>query len=297
MAADRAILIVADDYGIGPETSRGILELAETGRLSATVLLVNTPFSEAAVVAWQRAGRPLELGWHPNLTLDRPILDPAQVPSLVDGDGQFWKLNRFLMRASLGRIQADDATAELAAQYDRFCQLVGHVPRLVNSHQHVAAFGPVGTVLMSTLERQIPRPFLRRLGEPLRTLWRISGARFKRLILTQCGRSMARESRRRGFPGCDMLAGITDPPCVFDDLFYTRWLNTSFGNSVELMVHPGHDDATLIGRDCSVGMGAQRRPRELDLMNRPEFLTAIQSAGFRIASVNDFMPSAFARAA
>src|SRR5262245_52743195 len=209
MGAERAILVIADDYGIGPETTRGILNIAKTGILSATVLLVNTPTAESAVAAWRRAGEPLELGWHPNLTLDRPISSAERVPSLVDRRGNFWKLNRFLFRASLGRIRAADVAVELQAQYDRFCYLVGHVPRLVNSHQHVAAFGSVGRVLLGILEHQLPRPFVRRLGEPMSTFWRVPGARFKRWFLTRCGRRMARRSRRRGFPGCEVLAGIT----------------------------------------------------------------------------------------
>ena len=234
MAADRAILFVADDYGIGPETSRGICELAKTGRLSATVLLVNTEHSEGAVKAWRRAGQPLELGWHPNLTLDRPVSDPEQIPSLVDHSGRFWTLSRFLRGALFGRIRARDVALELQAQYDRFCQLVGHVPRLVNSHQHVAAFGPVGSVLLDILENQIPKPFVRRIGESFSTLWRVPGARFKRLVLSHRGRRLADESHRRGFPGCDLLAGITDPHCVFDDHFFPRWFESLPGDSWSL---------------------------------------------------------------
>jgi predicted glycoside hydrolase/deacetylase ChbG (UPF0249 family) len=289
MGQDRVILIVADDYGIGPETSRGILDVAKTGHLSATVLLVNTPTAESAVLAWRRAGEPLELGWHPNLTLDRPISEPGRVPSLVNRTGEFWKLNQFLVRASLGRIRAADVAMELQAQYDRFCYLVGHVPRLVNSHQHVAAFDPVGTILLSILDRQTPRPFFRRLGEPMTTLRRVPGARFKRLILTRRGRRLAQVSRRRGFPGCDVLAGITSPRCVFDEHFFSRWLDRVPGNSVELMCHPGYLDETLIDRDCPAGPGIWRRAREFEILHRPNFGTLVSLAGFRITGVDNFI--------
>ena len=297
MVADRAILFVADDYGIGPETSRGICELAKTGRLSATVLLVNTEYSEGAVKAWRRDGQPLELGWHPNLTLDRPVSDPEQIPSLVDKSGRFWTLNRFLLRACTGRINAEHVAIELQAQYDRFCQLVGHVPRLVNSHQHVAAFGAVGSVLLDILERQIPKPFVRRIGESFSTMWRVPGARFKRLVLSRRGQRLADESHRRGFPGCDVLAGITDPRCVFEEHFFPRWIDSLAGNSVEFMCHPGHLDETLIERDCPAGDGVARRVREFQLMSRPDFAALVRFAGFRIATVDEFLPHALARAA
>src|SRR5207245_4026748 len=96
MGKRRNLVVVADDFGSGPETSRGILDLAAERRITATVLLTNSPYAAEAVAAWNRAGRPVELGWHPNLTLDRPVLAPEQVASLVDGSGCFYRLGDFL---------------------------------------------------------------------------------------------------------------------------------------------------------------------------------------------------------
>src|SRR4051812_21166676 len=96
MDATRLLLVTADDFGIGPETSRGILELAARGVVTATALLVNSPHAEDAVHAWRRAGGPADLGWHPCLTLDRPVSPPGRVPSLVDAHGRLWPLCRFL---------------------------------------------------------------------------------------------------------------------------------------------------------------------------------------------------------
>src|SRR6266540_2170789 len=79
MARLRQLVVVADDFGIGPETDRGILELGAAGRVTSAVLLSNSPHAEAAVAAWNRANRPIELGWHPALTIDRPILPPERV--------------------------------------------------------------------------------------------------------------------------------------------------------------------------------------------------------------------------
>ena len=58
MARLRQLVVVADDFGIGPETDRGILELGAAGLVGSTVLLVNSPYAEAGVAAWNRAGRP-----------------------------------------------------------------------------------------------------------------------------------------------------------------------------------------------------------------------------------------------
>lgn len=287
MALARPLVVVADDFGIGPETSRGILDAALAGRLSATVLLVNSPFAEAAVSRWQRVGRPVEVGWHPNLTLDRPILPAKQVRSLVDASGRFWTLGRFLMRAVLGRIRAAEVAAELRAQYERFCALLGRAPRLVNSHQHVALFGPVGPMLLDILDRYPAKPFFRRLGESWSTLWRVPGARIKRLVLTQRSRRLARLARERGYIGCDVLAGVANPRCVHDPHFYGRWLANTKGRSVELMCHPGYFDATLAGRDCLPGAAVERRVRELGLLTSDTFETAVRDGGFRIVAPDE----------
>src|SRR5437660_11968110 len=109
----RQLVVVADDYGIGPHTSAGILELAHRGVVTGAVLLVNSPYAEVEVANWHKAGRPMELGWHPNLTLDRPILAAHRVPSLVNAQGKFWPLGTFMKKLFFGRIRMPDIATEL----------------------------------------------------------------------------------------------------------------------------------------------------------------------------------------
>jgi predicted glycoside hydrolase/deacetylase ChbG (UPF0249 family) len=277
------LTVVADDFGIGPETTRGILDAARGGVLTATVLLVNTPYAAAAVDHWRRAGRPVEVGWHPCLTLDRPLMPAGQVPSLVDPDGRFWPLGKFLRRALLGRVRAAEVAAEFRAQLVRFRELVGHSPRVVNSHQHVALFGPVRRVLLGVLRDGRERPYVRRVGESVATLRRVPGARVKRLVLTALGRRQARRAAALGFPGCPTTVGVTDPPCLADDRFFERWLRAAAGRPAELACHPGHYDPTLIGRDCPAGPGVTRRVQELRMLLDPRFPADCRAAGFRVA--------------
>src|SRR6516164_11537450 len=94
----RLLLVIADDIGIGPETTTGILQLAAQGIVTGSVLLVNSPYAPEAVAKWRQSGSTLEIGWHPNLTLDSPLASPSQVPSLVRANGTFWPLGDFLKR-------------------------------------------------------------------------------------------------------------------------------------------------------------------------------------------------------
>jgi chitin disaccharide deacetylase len=290
---------VADDFGIGPETDRGILTVAEAGRLTGTVLLVNTPYAEDAVRSWERAGRPMAVGWHPNLTLDAPVLPPQQVPSLVGPDGRFHRLGQFLKKAMFGRLNRDEIAAELTAQHRRFVDLIGHPPPVVNSHQHVAIFPPVGRVLLDVLDRQPgPKPFVRRVREQRRLLLRVPGARIKRGVLSWFGKRFARRSAARGFPGADWLIGVTDPPCTTDGRFWTRWIGRANGDTVELGCHPGYTDETLLVRDVpGKTYDLARRVNELDMMLRDDFLEAVDAAGFHLAPPAAFEVPELAKAA
>ncbi len=285
MDATRFLIVLADDYGIGPETSRGILELAARGVVTGTVLMVNSPYALEAVRAWRLSGSALELGWHPCLTMDPPAAEAARVPSLVGPDGCMWPLGQFLKRLITGRICAEEIERELTAQYERFFEWVGGPPRVVNVHQHVGLFSPVGFLLRRVLERSRPLPYVRRIIEPATMLAQIPGARLKRSILTCLGRQEACDLRREGFPGADYLVGVTDPKWVQDPEFFVRLLSRVPGRVVELGCHPGHLDATLSGRD---GEGLQRRRvDEYRLLADPSFDEVCRRAGFtRVAPSN-----------
>lgn len=285
MDGTRFLVVTADDYGIGPATSRGILDLAAAGLVTSTVLLVNSPYAAEGVRHWQHAGRRPELGWHPCLTLDRPLLPPERVPSLVRSDGSFWPLGAFIRRLCSGKVRAEDIAREFEAQCGRFEELTGQRPPVVNTHHHVQVFPPVGRVLLEVLARRGPMPYLRRVREPWSTLARVPGARVKRLALSLLGRRDARSQEAAGCPGNGWLAGITDPPCVADPDFLVRWLARVPGRVVELTCHPGYLDTTLLGRDATPHDGQlQRRVGELHLLRQPSFHEACHRAGFTLVA-------------
>ena len=288
----RVLLVVADDFGIGPATTAGILHLAGKGVVTGTVLLVNSPYAEEAVGLWNRGGRAVDLGWHPNLTLDGPVLSPGHVPSLVDADGKFYPLPHFLRRWTLGRMAAREIEAEFRAQLLRFRELTGQAPALVNAHQHIILFPPLGSIILDVMRRQGCFPYVRRVREPWRNLCRVPGARNRRLLLNTLGRSQSRRQADRGFPGNDWLAGVTGPGWVRDPLFHRRWLACTPGQVVELVCHPGFEDRTLIGRDCVDGDGLmQWRVDELSQLDRPEFFDFVARAGFRLTSPTVWLQS------
>jgi predicted glycoside hydrolase/deacetylase ChbG (UPF0249 family) len=279
----RFLIVTADDFGIGPGTTRGILDLAACGAVTSTVMLVNSPFAEEAVREWRAAGKPVELGWHPCLTIDAPVLPASAVPTLVNPDGRFPRLGTLARRLLLGRVRHEEIEAEFRAQYQRFVELVGAPPANVNAHHHVHVFRPVGDALARVLSGT--GAFVRRVVEPRRTLRGVPGARLKRAILSWFGRAAARRQHAAGLPGNDAHLGITDPPFTERPDFFTRWLAAAAGRLVELGCHPGHFDATLAGRDGTLADGLiHRRVRELALLSRPDFLEAARACGFTLVT-------------
>lgn len=289
----RLLLVIADDIGIGPNTTTGILQLASQGIVTGSVLLVNSPYATEAVRKWRQRGSTLEIGWHPNLTLDSPLASVLQVPSLVRRDWTFWPLRDFLKRWFMGLLNPYEIELELRLQLQRFTELIGHPPTFVNCHQHVGLFAPVGEILLRVLSELRVRPYVRRIQEPWPVIRRVPGARLKRTFLGWLGRRLSGYQEAHGFPGNDWLAGITKPDCVLDPEFFVRWLRSMPGNVVELMCHPGRLDPTLAGRDCTGNDGLmQQRVNELRWLRDSAFVDAAEEAGFRLVS-----PSAFIGAA
>lgn len=290
MTRARLLLVIADDFGIGPETSRGILDLAAQGRVTGTVLLVNSPYAEKAVAAWRRSRSTLDVGWHPCLTLDQPILPPEKVPSLVDGSGNFHPLGKFLLRLFSGRIEIAHIEAELRAQLERFKSLVGAPPRVVNCHHHLHVFAPVSGVVQRLLSTLEPRPYLRRVTESPRLLLQVPGGRLKRAFLTWHGKRAFVGQAGAGLPANNTLAGISTPTSVCAPNYLKRWIQLIEGDVVELTCHPGYLDQTLVGRDCSASDGRlQARVEELQHLASDRFSKACREAALRLISPSEFM--------
>ena len=287
---ERLLAVIADDIGIGPNTTTGILQLGAQGVVTGSALLVNTPYSQEAVRRWRQMGEPLEIGWHPNLTLDTPLAQPSQIPSLVQPNGLFWPLGAFLKRWLLGLFNPREIAIEWRLQLARFEELIGHPPRFINFHQHIGLFAPVGETLLDILAELPVRPYIRRVQEPWAMLRTLPGARFKRAFLGWLGRRFGRMQEARGFVGNDWLAGIANPECIQDPDFFVQWLRSMPGDVVELMCHPGRLDTTLVGRDCTEHDGLlQQRVNELRWLRDPSFTAAAAEAGFRLIAPSELL--------
>ncbi|MDF2120504.1 ChbG/HpnK family deacetylase [Roseiarcaceae bacterium H3SJ34-1] len=241
MAASEFILC-ADDYGLSPAVSRGILEALAAGRLSATGAMTNRP-------DWPRAARELAafagknwLGVHLNLTLGAPL---SAMPGFAPG-GALPAIGR-IARARAADLPGHEIAAEIACQLDAFSQAMGRAPDFVDGHQHVQALAAVRPHLFEELSRlDLPASFwLRDSSDTLPRIQRRRVQMLKAATVAWLGRGFAAEARAKGFSVNDGFAGFSSFDAQKDyGRAFDRYL-VAAGNRHLVMCHPGHVDAEL----------------------------------------------------
>ncbi len=111
------------------------IECFRRGVLSSATMMPNMPaFARAA--AFAREHPEFSYGLHLCLTDERPVSDPAAIPTLVASDGCFWKTAEFFKRALTGRIAGADIRREALAQLMRMKER-GIAVRHIDAHGHV----------------------------------------------------------------------------------------------------------------------------------------------------------------
>lgn len=120
------LIVNADDFGLSPGVTRGIVDAFAQGIVSSASMMANMPgFTDAVRAA---AAHPnLSIGLHFNLTYGRPLSDPRLIPSLVREDGAFHTIADFLPSSE------EEIRTELAAQWSRLIS-VGIRPSHLDSH-------------------------------------------------------------------------------------------------------------------------------------------------------------------
>jgi len=157
------VIVGADDLGLSPGVTQGILEAHRDGVVRSTSLLVTFPAGqEAANLARNEPG--LEVGLHLDLVGGHPCSDPSDVPSLVDSEGRFHRLPQFTARLLSGRIRLAELATEVRAQAARAREW-GIEPLAWDSHRHTHLI-PQASRVIAVVARQEGVRYLRRARPP-----------------------------------------------------------------------------------------------------------------------------------
>ena len=253
------LVITADDLGMSPGVTRGVLESCRNGVVRSASLLVTFPDgAEAASLA--RAEPRLEVGLHLDVVGGSPISDASRVRSLVDADGRFHRLAEFIARLVTGRIRAAELAIEIRAQSDRAAAL-GIEVAAWDSHRHVHLMPPVLRVV-APIARERGVRWLRRAAPP-----RGRAALKARLLglSTAFGSPLA-----HGIPGNDWYVDLSSLRRRPDAAAVA--LLAAHGGLGELGAHPGHPDAAL---EASGDVLVLRRHDDLMVLTDPLLRAAL----------------------
>lgn len=145
----KKLIVNADDFGYSDHTVELTIECFNTGLLSGATLMPNMcAFDKAAAFALKHPE--FCYGLHVCLTDERPVSNPADIPTLVDSHGNFWETREFVKRSFTGRISREEICKEISAQLARIKQAGLDVTH-IDTHGHVHKIPVVFRALKNVL--------------------------------------------------------------------------------------------------------------------------------------------------
>ncbi|MGO4572847.1 ChbG/HpnK family deacetylase [Microvirga sp. 2TAF3] len=283
MGSRRQMVLCADDFGLSDGVSRGILDLAEQGRLSATGAMTNMP-------GWRRAAPELKpfigrigIGLHLNLTTGSPI---QPMPHLAPG-GEFPRLKELFSNAMRDRLSTDEIREEITRQIVAFEAVHEAPPDFIDGHQHVHVLPAVRRALFSVLKERgwEGRLWLRDPSDRLSSILQRPISRNKALIVTALAAGFRRSARAAGFDTNEGFSGFSPLDLSVAATRVFEGALTSLGPRPVVMCHPGYIDDELRSLDPAI----ESRPEEVAYLQSDAFkdlleerrITLVPSPPFR----------------
>lgn len=277
MTAPRPFVLCADDYGMTPAVSRGILRLIAAGRISATGAMTNMPAWKGAAHELWPHDQKLDLGVHLNVTCGRPL---TRMKAFAP-EGEFPRLPGIIARGLGGRLPLGELEAEFAAQLTEFEDRMGRIPDFIDGHQHVHVMPGVRRALATVIARRYPaaKPYIRDAVDRFSAIRTRKVQSRKAMIVAGLARPFAGGVAALGFRLNEGFSGYSafDPREDYAVAFPSYLIEP--GAKPLVMCHPGEIDDELRRLDPAV----ESRPQEIAYFLSDQFTDACESAGLRPA--------------
>jgi hopanoid biosynthesis associated protein HpnK len=285
----RRLIVNADDFGLTSGVNRAIAEAHTRGIVTSATLMATGPaFAEARQMA--QSLPQLSVGCHLLLIDGHPVLEPARIPSLADGNGRFRSnLKAFAARAVVGRLNPQQIEDEAGAQI-RWLQSAGLTVSHVDTHKHTHLFpGVLRPILRAAAAcgvRAIRNPFGPRrpfrsgqlLARP--SLWmRYAEVRILRRFAAQFREAVDRE----GFHTPDGTLGVEVTGALDEKLFQAIAESIPDG-TWEFVCHPGYNDADLQAAGTRL---RHSREVELSVLTLPDARAILARHGIQLISYRE----------
>ncbi len=271
MTAPRVLAVCADDFGLSPGISAGIVRLAHTGRLTAISCLTNGAGWASAVPLLNGLPASVDVGLHLNFTEGRPLS-----PRLAKRWPQFPPLPLLIARAHLGVLPRGALRNEAHAQLAAFMRAHGSAPAFIDGHQHVHHLPGLRDLILDMLEHVQPLPAMRSTGRVLGPGFGVKRA----LIERTGGRALAGELARREIAHNPALLGAYDFTEPDYRALMQGWLAALPAEGGLLFCHPG--DASDAAAPDPI---AAARLRESAYLGSAAFPQDLAAAGVQLGRV------------
>ena len=251
----KTIVLCADDFGLNPGVSQGILKLVQLHRLSAVSCMVNVPDFVPYAQELLALESQVQIGLHFNLTEGYFSSDP---------DRRCFGLNELLIKAHLGLISPTFIAKEFNIQLDQFIQVIGYLPDFIDGHQHVHQFPRIRQVILRLYDERL-RCHKTSIRSTYPTMtWPAYRIKTKILALTG-GRALHSQLHALSIPHNSYFSGVYDfkPGTNYRALF-KQWLNLAPSHTL-VMCHPGELGSSADPIACS-------RLMELDYFLSDDFV-------------------------
>jgi chitin disaccharide deacetylase len=276
MSLSRSVILCADDFGLAAGVSRGIVELAEMGRLSATGAMSNMPGWRRAAPALIPLRDRIAVGLHLNFTVGSPL---GPMPGLAPS-GTFPALKDLLPKALKRQLPDTEIAEEIGRQIDAFEEAFGAAPAFVDGHQHVHVLPAIRPALIQVLQARgyAGRVWLRDPTDRATAILRRPVGRNKALIVKSLARGFARSAHaagfqtNKGFSGFAPLDLSVPAARIFEEAF------SKLGAQPLVMCHPGYVDDELRALDPAL----DSRVEELNYLKSDAFRALLEERGLRL---------------
>lgn len=267
MSHFKNIVLCADDFGLNPGISQGILRLVRSQRLSAVSCMTGFPAFEHYATELVPFKNQIQTGLHFNLT-EGHLLSKPERPCFT--------LNNLIIKTHLRLLKPSLIAKELHAQLDHYIQVMGDLPDFIDGHQHVHQFPQIRQVLLRVYEQRLKHhgTFIRSTYPALT----LPQYRFKAVILAGTGgKRFSIQLKKQNIPHNHAFSGVYDfsPRPTYRTLF-KQWLQGITANTL-IMCHPGEstdsDDAIALARSI-----------ELDYFSSDDFLADCQEYGVSLTT-------------
>lgn len=250
------VTICADDYALTRPISAAILDLAQSGRISAVSCMTASPLWPELGPRLKPLADKVDIGLHLTLVDEAPL---TAMPRLAPV-GRLPPIGQLIAKSFLRQLPPEEVAAEVSAQIAAFQSVMGRAPAHIDGHLHAHVLPGIRGCVLRAAESLSPRPWLRSTAD--------SGvfarpAPFKAAFISALGKRFAREARARGFKANDGLSGFYDFAAGDYGEVFPAFL-AKMGARPLILCHPG-------GRG-DIAAWADARTREYDFLRSQTLL-------------------------